>query len=148
LSAWQGFVFYLVGYLAVTACVLAKNGDFARTKHWQTSYEVWGSQIFGGLLSFVLSWTLSYALVHGIICFNAVANVQYMIEYGKEMASGIVIGIFDSTNLELYHFLSSKNLVSAKSIRKPDIPAPSGINESTGTPILLRKLFQRSNIFL
>jgi hypothetical protein len=67
LSAWQGFVFYLVGYLAVTACVLAKNGDMVGTKHCQTSYEAWSSQIFGGLLSFVLSWTLSYALVHGIL---------------------------------------------------------------------------------
>ena len=96
LSAWQGFLFYLFGYFAVMACVLSKNGDLAGTKHWQTSYEVWSSQIFGGLLSFMLSWTLSYALVHGIQPLVLASNVQYTIEYPKNRISDIAIGISNS----------------------------------------------------
>jgi len=46
---------------------LAKNGDITGLKHWRNAFDAWSLEIFGGLLSFVLSWTLSYALVHGTI---------------------------------------------------------------------------------
>jgi len=65
LSAWHGFLFYLIGYMAVTAALLVKNGNLAGTEYWRSGYEVWSQEVFSGLLSFVLSWTLSYALVHG-----------------------------------------------------------------------------------
>ena len=80
----------------MTACVLSKNGDLAGTKHWQTSYEVWNSQILGGLLSFVLSWTLSYALVHGIHPLVLVSNVQYTIDYTKNRITDIATCISNS----------------------------------------------------
>jgi len=66
LSAVEGFAFYTLGYFAVTAGLLAKNGDLIGNKHWHQLSSAWSQELFGGLLSFLLSWTLSYALVHGI----------------------------------------------------------------------------------
>ena len=34
--------------------------------YWQSALDVWSLEVFNGLLSFVLSWTLSFALVHGM----------------------------------------------------------------------------------
>jgi hypothetical protein len=118
----------------VTACVLAKNGDFAGTQHWQTSYEVWSSQIFGGLLSFVLSWTLSYALVHGMTSFTSVADMQYMIEYGMEKALGIVIGDINSMNLEFDHFLPSEILRAPNPSANPTSRPQGGSMKRRGPP--------------
>lgn len=50
----------------MTACLLVKNGDLGGRDYWRSGYEVWSQEVFSGLLSFVLSWTMSYALVHGI----------------------------------------------------------------------------------
>ena len=55
----------MVGYIAVTACLVVKSGDLTGSKHWRSGLEMSTLEIFNGLLSFVLSWTLSYALVHG-----------------------------------------------------------------------------------
>ena len=66
LSAWQGFVFYLVGYIVVTTCLLVKSGSLMGGGYWQSALDVWSLEVFNGLLSFVLSWTLSFALVHGM----------------------------------------------------------------------------------
>ena len=70
LSAWQGFLFYLVGYAAVTLCLLVKTEDITGSKHWRSGFDVWTQEVFNGLLSFVLAWTLSYALVHGITALD------------------------------------------------------------------------------
>lgn len=53
--------------MAVTAALLVKNGNLAGTEYWRSGYEAWSQEVFNGLLSFVLSWTLSYALVHGTL---------------------------------------------------------------------------------
>ena len=60
-------MFYLVGYIAVTGALLVKAGDFTGMRYWKGGFDVWSQEVFSGLLSFVLSWTLSYALVHGMI---------------------------------------------------------------------------------
>jgi hypothetical protein len=77
LSAWQGFVFYLVGYLAITGALLAKAGDLTGTRYWKGGFDVWSQEVFSGLLSFVLSWTLSYALVHGKFFAQTALTVVY-----------------------------------------------------------------------
>ena len=57
-----------MGYVAVTVCLLVKAGDFLGSeKHWPSSLQVWSQELFSGLLSYLLTWTLSYALVHGSI---------------------------------------------------------------------------------
>ena len=33
-------------------------------------WDLWSLEFFNGLLSFVLSWTMSFALVHGMIALN------------------------------------------------------------------------------
>ena len=34
--------------------------------YFKSYLDVWSQEVFNGLLSFVLSWTLSFALVHGM----------------------------------------------------------------------------------
>jgi hypothetical protein len=50
----------------VTFCLLGKSGSLAGSGYWQGKFDVWSQEFFNGLLSFVLSWTLSFALVHGM----------------------------------------------------------------------------------
>lgn len=96
LSAWQGFLFYLLGYVFVTLVLLTRQGT-ARTavtegpghavpgQEYATPgpktegimgrtffarwWDLWSLEFFNGLLSFVLSWTMSFALVHGMMFF-------------------------------------------------------------------------------
>jgi hypothetical protein len=52
----------------VNAAILAKSGSVIGEKRfWKSSLDVWSLELFSGLLSFVLSWTLSFALVHGML---------------------------------------------------------------------------------
>jgi hypothetical protein len=34
---------------------------------FRSMWDGWSAEVFNGLLSFVLSWTLSFALVHGTL---------------------------------------------------------------------------------
>ncbi|MCJ1283687.1 hypothetical protein MMC26_003018 [Xylographa opegraphella] len=64
LESYPGFIFYLLGTLVVSALVwgvLAKGKpeDFFESK----LSGLWAQDVFGGLSSFVLTWTLFYGLV-------------------------------------------------------------------------------------
>ncbi|MCJ1437072.1 hypothetical protein MMC27_006457 [Xylographa pallens] len=64
LESYPGFLFYLLGTLVVSALVwgvLAK-GQPERFFESQIS-GLWARDVFGGLSSFVLTWTLFYGLV-------------------------------------------------------------------------------------
>ncbi|KAF2836395.1 hypothetical protein M501DRAFT_1019188 [Patellaria atrata CBS 101060] len=64
LESYPGFIFYLVGSLTVSLLIY-----LFRTQGKPSAYfhrplaELWGGEVFGGLMSFVLTWTLFYGLV-------------------------------------------------------------------------------------
>lgn len=60
----------------MTSCLLAKSGSLTGGEYWRSTLDVWSQEVFNGLLSFVLSWTLSFALVHGT-CFLDELTVVY-----------------------------------------------------------------------
>jgi hypothetical protein len=73
LSAWQGFLFYIIGYILVTLAIVTNappnptsTGTQGTAGYFKSYLDVWSQEVFNGLLSFVLSWTLSFALVHGM----------------------------------------------------------------------------------
>lgn len=64
LESYPGFLFYLLGTLAVQTLIVVvrangKQGDYF---HSPLS-ELWVGDLFGGLMSFVLTWTLFYGIV-------------------------------------------------------------------------------------
>ncbi|MCJ1243031.1 hypothetical protein MMC30_000227 [Trapelia coarctata] len=64
LESYPGFLFYLFGTLVVSALIwgVLAHGKPERFFESQLS-GLWGKDVFGGLSSFVLTWTLFYGLV-------------------------------------------------------------------------------------
>lgn len=63
LESYPGFAFYLAGTAAVSALIFAlkADGDAARY-FYSPKADLWIGDMFGGLMSFVLTWTLFYGL--------------------------------------------------------------------------------------
>jgi len=65
LSSLWGFAFYLAQHVLVS--VLIAYGPAARGKPGKYFYnvwsELWGGEVVGGMMGFVLTWTLAYNLV-------------------------------------------------------------------------------------
>lgn len=63
LSSFSGFIFYLLTHLFVSLLIhttMCKNvpGKF----FYSTLGDLWGSEVVGGLMGFVLTWTLGFNL--------------------------------------------------------------------------------------
>ena len=67
LTGMSGFVFFAAAYAVTSLALLAAKTGFSGVEKYVPGSSA-GNQIFSGLmgnaLSFVLFWTLSYALVH------------------------------------------------------------------------------------
>lgn len=64
LESYPGFLFYLVGMMAVHCLVLFLRADGKqKTYFYSPISELWIGDLFSGLMSFVLTWTLFYGMV-------------------------------------------------------------------------------------
>ncbi|KAF2465046.1 uncharacterized protein BDR25DRAFT_306899 [Lindgomyces ingoldianus] len=64
LESYPGFIFYLVGTLIVSSLVFALRADGKPAEYFHRPLgDLWGGDVFSGLSSFVLTWTLFYGLV-------------------------------------------------------------------------------------
>lgn len=64
LESYPGFLFYLIGMMAVQALVLFLRAEGKQSVYFHAPIsELWIGDMFGGLMSFVLTWTLFYGLV-------------------------------------------------------------------------------------
>ena len=64
LESYPGFLFYLVGTLAVQFLILTFRAEGKpKAFFYSPVSELWFGDLFGGLMSFVLTWTLFYGLV-------------------------------------------------------------------------------------
>ena len=87
-----------MGYVLVTAGVLVKSargvnkgtrgqgtGTGTRERWFRSMWDGWSAEVFNGLLSFVLSWTLSFALVHGTPQTHAHAPFVILCCFGERV---------------------------------------------------------------
>ncbi|KAF2278146.1 uncharacterized protein EI97DRAFT_373639 [Westerdykella ornata] len=64
LESYPGFVFYLVGTLIVSLLIFVFRAEGKPSEYFHRPLgDLWGGEVFGGLSSFVLTWTLFYGLV-------------------------------------------------------------------------------------
>lgn len=64
LESYPGFLFYLLGTLLVSTLIFFLLAEGMPSRHFQSQLsELWTAEVFGGLSSFVLTWTLFYGLV-------------------------------------------------------------------------------------
>uniref|UniRef100_A0A0G4FW70 ER membrane protein complex subunit 6 n=1 Tax=Chromera velia CCMP2878 TaxID=1169474 RepID=A0A0G4FW70_9ALVE len=62
-TSLQGVLFFLVSALLMSGVLLVRMG-FNFKPYFLTMHEVVGGQLFAGLLSFILFWTLVYDIVY------------------------------------------------------------------------------------
>jgi hypothetical protein len=63
LESWPGFIFYFIGTAAVSVLIFAlKAEQNASAFFFRPTTDLWIGDLFGGLMSFVLTWTLFYGL--------------------------------------------------------------------------------------
>ncbi|KAI9866530.1 MAG: hypothetical protein M1813_001082 [Trichoglossum hirsutum] len=64
LESYSGFLFYLVGTLFVSTLMFIFLAEGRPARYFQNpGMDLWWSEVFGGLSSFVLTWTLFFGLV-------------------------------------------------------------------------------------
>ena len=64
LESYPGFLFYLIGSFIVSVLVFAFRAEGSPKAYFHSPWsDLWLSDIFNGLSSFVLTWTLFYGLV-------------------------------------------------------------------------------------
>lgn len=63
LESYPGFIFYLLGTAAVSGLIYAFRAEGKPNSYFFAPFsDLWAGDIMGGLLSFVLTWTLFYGL--------------------------------------------------------------------------------------
>jgi len=64
LESYSGFIFYLFGTIIVSALIHGMLAEGAPEKYFESQLNgLWTKDLFGGLSSFVLTWTLFFGLV-------------------------------------------------------------------------------------
>jgi ER membrane protein complex subunit 6 len=63
LESWPGFIFYFIGTAVVSMLIFAlKANNEPKVYFYRPAGDLWMGDMFGGLMSFVLTWTLFYGL--------------------------------------------------------------------------------------
>ncbi|KAF2863369.1 hypothetical protein K470DRAFT_226515 [Piedraia hortae CBS 480.64] len=63
LESWPGFVFYFLGTAIVSTLIFTLRAESkSKAYFYQPFGDLWMGDLFGGLMSFVLTWTLFYGL--------------------------------------------------------------------------------------
>ena len=63
LESFPGFIFYFIGTVVVSVLVFTlKTENHPENFFFRPSRDLWVGDMFGGLMSFVLTWTLFYGL--------------------------------------------------------------------------------------
>ncbi|KAF2270381.1 hypothetical protein CC78DRAFT_557232 [Lojkania enalia] len=64
LESYPGFIFYLIGTFIVSGLVFVFRAEGKPSEYFHRPLgDLWGGDVFSGLSSFVLTWTLFYGLV-------------------------------------------------------------------------------------
>ena len=64
LESYPGFAFYLAGTFLVSALIYALRTESSPNKYFYSPIgDLWVGDIMGGVLSFILTWTLFYGMV-------------------------------------------------------------------------------------
>jgi hypothetical protein len=63
LESLPGFIFYFIGTGIVSLLIFSLKAEQSAKKYfWSPGTDLWMGDLFGGLMSFVLTWTLFYGL--------------------------------------------------------------------------------------
>ena len=63
LESWPGFIFYFIGTALVSALIFTLKTESKPEAYFYRPFgDLWFGDMFGGLMSFVLTWTLFYGL--------------------------------------------------------------------------------------
>lgn len=63
LESWPGFIFYFCGTAIVSVLIFALKAESKPEAYFFRPFsDLWFGDMFGGLMSFVLTWTLFYGL--------------------------------------------------------------------------------------
>ena len=63
LESLPGFLFYAIGTLFVSGLIFAFRAEANAQAYFTSVGDLWIGDMFGGLMSFVLTWTLFFGLV-------------------------------------------------------------------------------------
>ena len=64
LESLQGFLFYFLGTIFISQMISSVLAHGEPDRYFEGKWSgLWGKDVFGGLSSFVLTWTLFYGLV-------------------------------------------------------------------------------------
>ena len=64
LESLQGFLFYFLGTIFISQLISSLLAKSEPDRFFESRWSgLWGKDVFGGLSSFVLTWTLFYGLV-------------------------------------------------------------------------------------
>ncbi|KAF9110526.1 ER membrane complex subunit 6 [Mortierella sp. AM989] len=64
LTNWSGFIFYFIGSAFLSLLIFAFKAKASPSLYFRQSFDVFYEGIFGGLLSYILFWTLLYGMTH------------------------------------------------------------------------------------
>ncbi|KAF9320339.1 ER membrane complex subunit 6 [Podila horticola] len=64
LTNWSGFVFYFVGSAFLSTLVFLVKARASPGTYFRSSFDVFTEGVLGGLLSYILFWTLLYGIIH------------------------------------------------------------------------------------
>ncbi|KAF2764788.1 hypothetical protein EJ03DRAFT_320628 [Teratosphaeria nubilosa] len=63
LESWPGFIFYFLGTAIVSVLIYGLKAESKPEAYFYRPLgDLWAGDMFGGLMSFVLTWTLFYGL--------------------------------------------------------------------------------------
>ncbi|KAG0335477.1 ER membrane complex subunit 6 [Podila humilis] len=64
LTNWSGFVFYFVGSAFVSTLIFLVKAKGSPGTYFRSAFDVFTEGVLGGMLSYILFWTLLYGIIH------------------------------------------------------------------------------------